>query len=375
LLSKLSKKSQISPAFQYIFALVAGAILLIFFLKFAFQAESTGREVVKAEVLHLMDASLQAFSISGHGSDVIPKPPWPQRIHMKFGTGPNCGKFTIVGQKYFVSIPKVIFGPSEMKAIQLQAWTMSWSFPFRVTNFFYFINDRSSYSLVFDVSNQDRVRSISSSPPSAVAYDMPHFPEAFKIVPISSLTGLAAKSQTSDTVKVVYFAPMSFSGVPCSSKDNCVKGSLIDASEACWDGDAPGYECYGTVDFYDGMTRRGSSAFIGREMMFGAILADTIEEYNCQLGLALNDLERMISVYADKAEKMKLKMKDCEDSYNNANQLFLAKMSEDVGALKNDLAMMKADKAKVSSLSEKAMELYDFNKDTLGGYDYCETLF
>ena len=163
--SRLNKKADVSPAFQYIFALVVGAIILIFFIRFAFQAEKSGTEVIKAEVLHMLDASLQAFSVSTYSTDNLPKPPWPQIVDMKVGTKANCGKFTVTGQKFLVPIPRIVFGPEEMKARQLQAWTNSWHFPFRITNMFYLVNDRSKYYLIYDANSQEFVRKISSYPP------------------------------------------------------------------------------------------------------------------------------------------------------------------------------------------------------------------
>ncbi|MCG2717684.1 MAG: hypothetical protein L6408_02465, partial [Nanoarchaeota archaeon] len=69
---KVNKKAQISPVFKYIFMLVVGTIILIFFIRFAMKTEETGTEVIKAEVLHALDAAMQAFSVSEYSSGVIP---------------------------------------------------------------------------------------------------------------------------------------------------------------------------------------------------------------------------------------------------------------------------------------------------------------
>ena len=213
-----NKKAQISPVFKYIFMLVVGAIILIFFIKFAVQTEKGGKEIIKAEVLHMLDSSLQAFSVSTYSSGTIPTPPWPQIVHMKFGTGPNCGKLTIEGQKYFVPIEKVIFSPSEIKTKQLRAWTLSWHFPFRTTNFFFLMNSRSKYYIMYDSANEVFVRSISSSSSS---FEMEHMPKSFGVKAANSEAEPRSKLKTSDLVKVNYFTPIT--GVSDGLKGSCIK--------------------------------------------------------------------------------------------------------------------------------------------------------
>lgn len=359
--SRLNKKA-ISSVFQYIFALVAGAIILIFFIQFAFKAEKSGGEVIKAEVLQMLDSSLQAFSISTYSSGVLPTPPWPQIVDMKFGTGANCGKFTVIGQKYFVSIERVLFGPSEMKAKQLQTWTVSWYFPFRVTNIFFLNNQGSKYYLIYNAENEEFVRSISSNPTETAAAEMEHLPKIFDVKYVNSETEPKSKLKTVDMVKVNYFKPIG--GV-----SQGLKGSYIQLEQSCQDEKEPSYNCFGTVQFYDGNKKTGSSTFIGRELMFGAIMADTIEEYECQYNRALNDLERMVNVYIAKAEKLEIKKRECKEKY-----LFMINMLRDMKQRIEDLRKSN-DYQAAATLSSYAEKVKEYNEEELAGVEDCEMLF
>lgn len=354
--SKLHKKAQISPVFKYIFVLVAGAIILIFFIKLALQTEKGGTEVIKAEVLHMLDASLQALSVSTYSSGVIPTPPWPQTVHIKFGTEANCGKFTIEGQKYFVPVERIVFGPSEMKAKQLQAWTMSWHFPFRITNFFFLMNSKSKYYLIHN-GNEDFVRRISSYAP-ATSFEIEHFPKNFDVKPVDSAP--ASKPETLDMVKVNYFTTIN--GVLQG-----LKGSSIKASASCEDEEEQSYKCFGRVEFYDGSQKTGDSTFIGRELMFGAILADTVEEYECQYGKALDELERMTDLYITKAEKLKAKKQSC-DKYDFMIDR-LSNMKANIETLRNNPSYDNA-----ATLSSNAEAIKEFN-DEIAGDANCEMVF
>jgi hypothetical protein len=363
--SRLNKKADVSPAFQYIFALIVGAIILIFFIRFAFKAEESGTQVIKAEVLHMLDASMQAFSVSTYSTDTLPKPPWPQIVDMKFGTKANCGKFTVTGQKFLVPIPRIVFGPEEMKARYLQAWTNSWHFPFRITNMFYLVNDRSKYYLIYDANNQEFVRKISSYPPETALSEMDHLPKAFDVKYSDSETDPAAKLKTNDLVKVNYFKPIS--GV---SKG--LKGSSLIVSLDCEKEDEPSYKCSGTVTFYEGDKQTGTSTFIGRELMFAAIMSDSIEVYQCQYGRALDELERMVNLYISKAQMLKNKKQGCEEEgkYTSMITMF-TNMETNIQRLRTN----PDDSASASALSNIAELVNDFNENDIGGYEDCEVLF
>lgn len=363
--SKLSKKADISPAFQYIFALIVGAIILIFFIKFAFKAEESGTEVIKAEVLHMLDASLQAFSVSTYSTDTLPKPPWPQLVDMKFGTKANCGKFTVTGQKFLVPIPRIVFGPEEMKARQLKAWTSSWYFPFRVTNIFYLVNDRSKYYLVYNSNNQEFVRKVSSYPPETAFSEMDHLPKNFDVKYVENELDPVAKLKANDLVKVNYFEEKT--GVAKG-----LKGSSIIASNYCNEEDEPSYKCSGTVTFYEGEKHTGTSTFIGRELMFAAIMADSIEVYDCQYGRALDELERMINLYISKAQLLKNKRQVCEDEVGYTS---IINMLNNMKTNLQNLRTNPGDSSSASALSTTADLINSFNENDLGGYEYCEILF
>ena len=364
--SRLSKKADVSPAFQYIFALVVGAIILIFFIRFAFQAEKTGKEVINAEVLHMLDASLQAFSVSTYSTDTLPKPPWPQIVNMKFGTKANCGKFTVTGQKFLVPIPRILFGPEEMKARQLQAWTNSWHFPFRISNIFYLVNDRSKYYLIYNANNQEFVRKISSYPPETATSEMDHLPKEFDVKYSDSEADPVAKLKTNDLVKVNYFDEKN-EGVA-----EGLKGSRLTVSNYCKDENEPSYKCSGTVTFYKGDKQTGTSTFIGRELMFAAIMSDSIEVYDCQYGRALDELERMINLYITKAQMLKNKKSECEKKgkYTDIITMFI-NMKTNI----QNLRINPGDTTSASALSNIAELVNNFNENDIGGYEDCEVLF
>jgi len=370
----IHKKAQISPVFKYIFVLVIGAIILVFFLKFALKTEKVGHQVIKAEVLHALDSSLQAFSVSGYSSGAMPTPPWPQIVHMKFGTKANCGKFTVEGQKYPITIERIIFGPEEMKTKQLQAWTLSWNFPFRITNFFFLVNpQRSKYYLIYDKNDETEFEFVKSISTASKTSAIEHLPESFKVKYKESESEPKSVLKSADMVKVNYFTELEGS---CPGRVSPgLKGSCIKYSNACKEELSSGelYKCFGEVIFYDGNKETGSSAFIGREMMFGAIMADSYEVYDCQYERALDELKRFVNLYKTKAGKIKSKKTLCiEGSGNKYDEFFnkLDNFNTDINTLKGAPSYDHAKK-----VSEDAESIKAFNKDELSGDSDCEMVF
>ena len=51
------------------------------------------------------------------------------------------------------STEKIIFAPTILKDKQIQAWTLSWEFPFRIANLFYLSNENIKYLLIYDTNS------------------------------------------------------------------------------------------------------------------------------------------------------------------------------------------------------------------------------
>jgi len=289
------KRAILAPVFKYIFVLVAGSIILLFFVKFAFDMTTTQEKLSTAELGFVIDDSLTALSVSEDQSMPIPKDPWPSTIELDFGKGLNCGKFFLGDLPY--ASPKFIFSPPKLKGTQIQAWTQTWSYPFKVDSFFFLANKRSKYYLVYPSSRDvaDFVGSIDST--SLPTDSLEHIPNSFDVesIPLTQvIPKLSYASQNYDFVKFVFFN----SPPPSGFDANYVVVNYLDCESEKDDSD-----CRGSLSFPNGKR----SFFVGKPMLYAAILADGFDAYSCQLSRILKRLSLVIDFNLRHAELLSLK--------------------------------------------------------------------
>ncbi len=354
------RKGLAAPVFKYIFSLVVGAIILLFFVKFAMDMGKSKEEVSTTELGFMIDDSLNALMVSEDQSQPIPNEAWPSPVKMSFGKGPTCGKFS--SGTYNFDAKKVIFSPSKLEDNQILSWTQSWYYPFKVDNFFFLTNRRSKYYLVYpsDGDVADFVKGIDSlTTPAEHHYE--NFPKSFEVESISKDQVVARLSYASgryDFVKFAFFKtnpPSGFSG----------RYVIIDYVDC--EPDKEDDECHGSVDFPD-----DNSFFVGKPMLFGAVLAEDFDSYNCQLSRIYKRLSLMLNLYGEKANM--LYTKDLLDSTNDCsyNMIRLANLDGfklEVDSAKSDPGYV--DHAKFDSFKDFIVE----SNKKLGGKGACVVLF
>ncbi|MEM4244795.1 MAG: hypothetical protein QXR60_01140 [Candidatus Nanoarchaeia archaeon] len=346
------KRAVLAPVFKYIFVMVAGGIILLFFVKFAMDMVSTGEKVTSAELGYLFDESLNALSVSEDQSEPIPGDPWPSDITINVGVGPNCGKFSSGGSWF--SANKIIFSPSILKGRQLLAWTQSWYYPFEVDNFYFLTVKRSKYYLVYpsDSNVMSFVKSIDSI---ALPSDtLEHIPKSFDVesIPESQVVGKLGSAAQYDFVKFVFFKNAK---IPANFNARYVK---IDYSEC--EADFDDDDCRGKVDFPNGK----SSFFVGKPMLYGAIFTDDYETYNCQLSRIYSRLSLMSEFYSKKADFLShpSKFPSCE--------LYSA-VKTNLASIKNLAESKSTDYVQFQTVKDALIE----SNNNLGDDSACMVLF
>src|SRR3989344_2527074 len=129
------KKGEISFAFKYILVLVAGSIILLFFVRFAFMHAKTSENIGSVKGVTSLNDNLDAFAISPNADTTINL---GYDADFKF----DCGNI-VAGNSQPIRSNKIIFSPKELKGKQIDAWTLAWRFPFKVGNFYYLNNDKN----------------------------------------------------------------------------------------------------------------------------------------------------------------------------------------------------------------------------------------
>ena len=286
-------KKGISAVFQYILAAIVGAIILFFFVRFAFYSTESFESLNSVYVASTLRDSFTSLSVSTHSSTTFPEGSWPDDVEFKMGSGDNCGRIS-VGNTNYIPVDKIIFGPDVLNGKQFNVWTRIWKYPYKITNFFYINNKRTTYFLVYGSGSKELVEDLDSFATEADPID--HAPRNFNVKAISKDTitesFVSDSAKTNDFVKFVFFDVL-----PNVAESENI--GVVQISDYNCDSE---YNCKGYVYF-------GSEGrfFYGKAMMYGAIFAGSVENYDCNYDRAIESLDAVNDVYYGKAKLLKSK--------------------------------------------------------------------
>ncbi len=132
-----------------IFTMIAGAVILLFFIQFAFDQQTVQEKVQTRTSLADLDDQLDAFAISSSHTQTLS---FPQQVSLSF----SCKELQL--EDYARSDEKLIFA-EPLETDKLKAWTQRWEFPFPIANVFYlaagqryvFVYDQNSFTYIRDL--------------------------------------------------------------------------------------------------------------------------------------------------------------------------------------------------------------------------------
>jgi hypothetical protein len=277
--------------FNWIFILIAGAVILAFFFSIVQNQRALSETKLSSTLLSQMDAVFTMAIENKGGTEplVTPKP----------GIAFSCPD-TCVCNFYIGKIPnsfgdKIIFAPALIKEQDSRAWAVEWKMPFRVANFLMLSSPETKYYFVYDSDKPysaqlfqkinkavppEIVREIVSSP-SLVSSIMPGGYEHTRFVFIGTeIPGLYMDSLN------FAFAEEDVSGVWIDQ----------DARQAVFyekhDADELGFDQY-------------PSLLAGDATAYAAIFASDHFMYNCGIRSAFEKLSVVAGVHAKRAEALK----------------------------------------------------------------------
>ncbi|MEM4246719.1 MAG: hypothetical protein QXR48_00515 [Candidatus Woesearchaeota archaeon] len=143
-------KRAIELQFNWIFILIAGALIIAFFFSVVQKQRALSEEKLSITLASQMDAVFSgAIESKGTGQPLAtPKP------GIAFYCSEVCDCFYKIGKKSASLDDKILFAPSMLKEQDARALALEWKFPFRVANFLLLTNPGIKYYFVYDSGNQ-----------------------------------------------------------------------------------------------------------------------------------------------------------------------------------------------------------------------------
>ena len=254
------KKGQ-SIQFNWIFVIVAGTILLLFFTLFAFRYTTLQNKKINAETARALDRSISSIKTTEAYTNLD----LGKVNEIEF----NCNEF-IINKDYRQKTNNIIFS-SNIKSNRIGLWSKSFEYPFKIDNIVFLSSIENKIYLIYDNFNEQFVTEIYNEIPSL-----------FNVKIVNDYDNIR------DSV-IVFFVDPSGKLDELKSKNN--KVVYIDGADV------------GSVKFYEDSIKE--SSYLSREMMYGAIFTSNFKLYDCSFKSLLNKMNDVNKIYENKAKNMK----------------------------------------------------------------------
>lgn len=331
----MSKKA-FEIQFNWIFVLVAGAAILLFFTFIVVKQKSISDTSTKAIVLKSIEAIITGTIASTDTINIVDIPNSEIEI--------SCGRISLgTISKQYQSM--VLFAPSTIRGSKLITQTSMFNAPFRALNLLYITSPDVRYIIIGESA---LAKEINKSLPKDIRKDF------YSPSPIPSIT-----NQNNYKVRFVFFGGIS-DGVLENLK--AMPDSDVTAIKVIEDD-----EGRGTIEFYQknklmSWDKLEPEPYLTKSLLLGAIYSDTPESYECNAKNAFSRLKLITQIYSERAEGlMEIEDEQCAQIYDNAlkelNKIFTASSDfneeaiETIASAANSLSLKNKEAQKSSCTS------------------------
>ncbi|MBI2148629.1 hypothetical protein HYU23_03030 [Candidatus Woesearchaeota archaeon] len=301
----MNKKGE-GEQFNWIFVIIAGGIILGFFIMFTFKYIELQEKRQDVDTVRFFGGKVISASSKlqvGSGGAAVDS---NEQEGLRFGYFVDLG-YKCAGNESTLLINKgrtawyklddeVVFMDDEIRVNALDLWILPWNFPFYVTNFIYLSDPRTNFYFVKDQSTKEFVDNLDIS-------------SAFKVEKVDQ--NILSIKQNS---KVVYF----LNKVPLRETIIKLKGNLTSANfvyinmqkkEAQFFEDGKWSEA---VKFYISDDNNGH--------LLGAIFSNNADNFNCNVNRALDRTKTIANIYSRRADLLGQLDRRSECHYNEISR-------------------------------------------------------
>ena len=292
----MSSKAQAQVTFHWIYVVLAGAVILLFFAGIVVRQKSVAERGLTADVNRILETILAGAGVSEKTKNVIDTSGLAD-LTLYFSCTEGVGEFGIVGGSSRAQNARdPLFAPEKIKSPQLITWSLPYAFPFKIIDFLYVTAPTIKYA-VFSLSGsfdeleeefQDVGNVVHLQTPEAYANLAPEQYFHIRIVTDGSLDlisqGVPLKLRSLDDERVTLVEVLDGSG------ESGGRARYYQKKGSAW-------QQQGEVKFLSLGGEKDPAAF-------AAIFAGTPEQYRCNMQKALTRLELLTRLYQKKEEQL-----------------------------------------------------------------------
>lgn len=301
------KNAAVEIQFSWVFIIIAGTVLLMFFIKIAGDYKSVSEKEIAMDTVEKISTIASTGQASSRSSSVVEI----EGLELRTGCDPNLctaggcpTDFDFQGQG--ISAPEwmelePIFASTKIRGDELILWSQEWAAPYKVSNFLYLTSGDHRFVFVYNDDSQDLAMQV---------YDKFSENEYVESEIINEDDIQDIKYQGEAQTKFVF----SYKPEPFSLDESFEKRSW---DAVFFEGDADTGTVYFSEDKEDGKRPGESHYYYGLPMLMGAIYSDDINHYKCNFRKANLKLIRMNNIYYNRAKLLENDFKDtnCETFY------------------------------------------------------------
>jgi len=268
-----SKKGVISIQFNWVFILIAGVLILLFFGSLVLKGREASDTSVAGTILTNMQTILTGAEVSVRTINQIKIPD----KEIKF----SCDKIFVGNIDDDITKNKIIFAPEVIKGRTLLTWALDWNAPYHVTNFLYLTTPDIKYIFIGNLNDEAE--------------------ELFNLLPDEINKKREDMSNIMDTgnnFKLVFF------DVPSPDVPPNLK-SIPDKRVTAINVNSDSNE----IEFYskrgNEFKSTGTADYLGNPLVLGAMFSGSREDYECNVKKAFNKLKIVSMVYEERTNTLK----------------------------------------------------------------------
>ena len=273
----MRNKKAFEIQFNWIFVLIAGAAILIFFASIIVKQKNLNQSSINIEMLKQMENIISGASVSTDTVVPLDIPNFEIKI--------SCNKVSI-GSSSSQYQNLILFAPSPIKGSRLITQTLAFQEPYRSANLLFITSTQVKYILI---GSDETFKEINKTLPAELDK------EAFDAYDSSKI-----RNTNNYKIKFVFFNANIPSSLPASLGD--IPDNDITAIKI--NGDIG----KGSIDFYrkngKSLVLKENSAYLGESPIIAAIYAERPEFYRCNMNNVFSKNSLVAKVYKGKIQEL-----------------------------------------------------------------------
>ena len=358
-----SKKAQVEVQFNWIYVLIAGAVILAFFGSLVIFIKGQAEDRRAVETLNALNSIFVGAGISEKTKNFIETP----EVELVFACQDGISSFNLKQGEFPPKNPAApIFSPAEIKSKQLAAWSLPYKFPFKIMDILMLSSAKDAGGIKYYIVGESPLK---EELKKNLEVQTPLSGEFWPGFDVSFLSDLSeAVDENNYAVRFIFLAGPSFS-LPVwisSLPSEKVTGLSIANKEISF------LSLKNNQLTANSVIPLPSIAEENDPLIYAAIFADSEEAYLCQMQKVFNKMSKIILIYESKTTALKdfYQKKSAINPLDNNYQIcgnLLIKITEGLAVMKSNAnsCVNKLSGSACQTLLENALAVKEDNTNLM----------